>query len=268
MNPHLRSALITGAAAAVASLTVTIPANGQASKAQVYTPPRLHNGEPDFRGIWQVRTTTNWNIEGHPGAKGVAPSQSVIVDPADGKIPYQPWALARRQENFRNRLTADPQTRCYQAGVPRATLLPSPLQIVQSPGNVAIIYQDVHAYRVIYMDGRPHFERVDWWMGDSRGRWEGDVLVVDVMDLNDQTWLDMAGNFHSEAMHVVERYTRTGPDTLRYDATIEDPKVFARPWTMRVVLDRHKEPGFRITEDECEEDGRGERHHVRSTQSR
>ena len=268
MKSYLRRAVIAGAAVAAASMAVTRPATGQASRTQAYTPSHLRSGEPDFRGIWQVRTTTDQNIEGHPGGKGVAPSRSAIVDPADGKLPYQPSALARRAENFRNRLTADPQTKCYQAGVPRATYLGSPLQIVQSAGNLAIIYQDVHTYRVIYLDGRPHFDRVDWWMGDSRGQWDGDTLVVDVVDLNDQTWLDRAGNFHSEAMHVVERYTLTGPDTLRYEARIEDPKVFTKPWTMRVVLDRHKEPGFRIVEDECEEDGRGGRHHVRSTESR
>ena len=142
MNPHLRRAITTAAAAAIVSMAATIPATGQASKTGVYAPPRLRSGEPDFRGIWQVRTTVSWNVEGHPGEKGVAPSQTAIVDPAGGTLPYQPWALARRQENFKSRLTADPQTKCYQAGVPRATYLPSPLQIVQSALKELHVGQD------------------------------------------------------------------------------------------------------------------------------
>lgn len=268
MNQDLRRTIATVAGLAV--LSIALHAAGQAprSKDQPYAPPRLANGEPDFRGIWQVRTTADWGIEGHPAEKGIAASRSLIVDPPNGRIPYQPWALAKSRENFKNRRTEDPLTKCYQAGVPRATYLPSPLQIVQSAGNMAFIYQDAHTYRVIYLDGRPHYDRVDWWMGDSRGRWEKDSLVVNVVDLNDQTWLDGAGNFHSEAMHVVERYTLTGPDSLRYEAAIEDPKVFTGPWRLRVLLYRHKEPGFRILEDECEEDGQGLRRHVRSPASR
>src|SRR5262249_53858701 len=235
---------------------------------QSYAPARLRTGEPDLRGIWQVRGTIDWSVEGHPGEPGVAASKSIIVDPPNGRIPYQPWALAKSKENFKNRKTEDPQTKCFQAGVPRATYLPSPLQIVQSPGNLAIVYQDAHAYRVIYMDGRPHYDRVDWWMGDSRGRWDGNTLVVSVRDLNDQTWFDKAGHFHSDDMQVLERYTLTGPDTLQYEATIEDAKVFTQPWTLRLSLFRHKEPGFRIVEDECEEDAQGVKRHVRTASSR
>lgn len=224
---------------------------------------RLYSGEPDLRGIWQVQTTADWNIEGHAGEKGVAASKSIIVDPPNGKIPYQPWALAKRQENFKNRKTADPQNRCFQTGVPRATYLPSPLQIFQSAGNVALVYQDAHTFRIVYLDGRPHFDRVDWWMGDSRGHWEGETLVVDVVDLGGDTWFDKAGNFHSDAMHVTELYRLVNPDTLQYEATIEDSKVFTRPWKIRLRLARHKEPGFRILEDECEEDAQGVFRHVR-----
>jgi len=228
-----------------------------------FKPARLADGStPDFRGLWQAQGAAYVNIEGHPAQKGVAASKSIIVEPKDGKIPYQPAALTQRAENFKNRLTADPGSKCFQAGVPRATYLPSPLQIVQSPGNFAVIYQDVHAYRIIYLDGRPHIERIDWWMGDSRGRWDGDSLVVDVRDLNNETWFDMAGNHHSEDMQVMERYSMTGPDTLLYEATMTDPKTFTQPWKIRVTLQRHKEPGFRIIEDECLEDATGARHHV------
>jgi hypothetical protein len=230
---------------------------------QTFTPPRLHDGRtPDFRGIWQTRSSAYVNIEGHPALKAIPAAKSIIVDPPDGKIPYQTSALAIRDDNFRNRLTGDPSSRCAQAGVPRATYLPSPLQIVQSPGNFAIVYQDVHAYQIISLDDRPFYERIDWWMGDSRGRWDGDSLVVDVRDLNDETWFDQAGNHHSEDMRVMERYTLTGPNTLLYEATMSDPKVFTKPWKISVTLHRHKEPGFRIIEDECLEDANGVRHHV------
>ena len=228
-----------------------------------FVPPRLSDGvTPDFRGIWETRSTAYVNIEGHPRQNGVAASKSIVVIPADGKISYLPSALPQRDENFRNRATADPSSRCFQAGVPRATYLPHPLQIIQSPGNFALAYQDVHAYRIVYLDGRPHVERIDWWMGDSRGRWEGDSLVVDVRDLNDGTWFDQAGNHHSEDMRVIERYTRTGADTLLYEATMTDPKVFKQPWKISVSLQRHKEPGFRIIEDECADDGKNRRYHV------
>lgn len=243
----------------VCSWFVPTPAGAQ----QAVTTPRLYDGRtPDLRGIWQARSTAYVNIEGHPTRNGTPASKSIIVDPPDGRIPYQPWALAKRDENSRNRLTADPSSRCAQAGVPRATYMGSPLQIVQSPGNFAIVYQDVHTYRIIYLDDRPFYERIDWWMGDSRGRWDGDSLVVDVRDLNDETWFDQAGNHHSEDMRVMERYTLTGPDTLLYEATITDPKVFTKPWKISVTLQRHKEPGFRIVEDECLEDATGVRHHV------
>ena len=228
-----------------------------------FSPPRLSDGEtPDLRGIWQAEGTAHVNIEGHSAQKRIAASKSIIVDPADGVIPYRPEALAQRNANFKLRTTADPNIKCSQAGVPRANYMPSPLQILQSPGNFAIAYQDVHAFRIIYLDARPHVERIDWWMGDSRGRWEGDSLLVDVRDLNNETWFDQAGHHHSEDMRVIERYTLSGPDTLVYEATMRDPKIFTQPWTIKVTLRRQKEPGIRLIEDECLEDAKGARHHV------
>lgn len=253
---------MTRAAAVLYSVCWCLGATSAGAQ-QTFTPPRLYDGRtPDFRGIWETRSSAWLNIEGHTAATGIPAAKSIIVDPPDGKIPYQAWALAKRDENSRHGLTADPRGRCAQAGVPRATYLPTPLQIVQSPGNFAIIYQDVHTYRIIYLDNRPFYDRIDWWMGDSRGRWDGDSLVVEVRDLNDETWFDQAGNHHSEDMRVMERYTLTGPDTLRYDATMTDPKAFTKPWTISLTLQRHKEPGFRIIEDECLEDANGVRHHV------
>jgi hypothetical protein len=212
-----------------------------------FSPPRLWDGKtPDFRGIWQVRDTAYVNIEGHPAEKGIgiAASKSIIVDPPDGKIPYKPEALTKRQENYKNRATSDPSMKCYQTGVPRATYLPTPLQIVQSPGNFAIVYQDNHAFRVFQPNNRPHFDSADWWMGDTRYHWEGDTLIADVAALTDQLWLDQAGNFHSTDIHIVERYRMTGPDTLEYEARIEDPAVYSKPWTLRTALyaSRKREP--------------------------
>ena len=192
-------------------------------------PARLWDGKtPDFRGIWQVRDTAYVNIEGHPAEKGVAAAKSIVVDPPDGKIPYKPEALARREENYRSRATADPSIKCYQAGVPRATYLATPLQILQSPGNFAIVYQENHAFRVFHPDTRPHFDNTDWWMGDTRYRWDGDTLVADVVAQTDEAWLDQAGNFHSTDVHIIERYRLTAADTLEYEARIEDPAVYTK----------------------------------------
>ena len=245
------------------SISALLPMMAIPLGAQQFSPPHLSDGvTPDLRGIWQSSSTAYLNLEGHPARNGVPPSKSIVVEPADGKIPYLASARAQRDGNFKKRMTMDPSGRCFQAGVPRATYLAAPLQIVQSPGNFAIVYQDVHAFRIIYLDTRPHVERIDWWMGDSRGHWDGDSLVVDVRDLNNETWFDQAGNHHSEDMRVIERYTLTGADTLVYEATITDPKTFTRPWKISTTLQRDKEPGFRIVEDECLEDPSGARHHV------
>ena len=246
-------------------MATLIPGAGAqtAARQTAFSPARLGDGQtPDFRGIWQVHDTAYVNIEGHPAGKGIAASKSIIVDPSDGKIPYKTEALRQRQENYRTRATADPSLRCYQAGVPRATYLATPLQILQSPGNFAIVYQENHAFRVFHPDTRPHFDSTDWWMGDTRYRWEGDTLVADVAAMTDQAWLDQAGNFHSTEVHIVERYRLIGPDALEYEARIEDPVVYSMPWTLRTVLYRVKQPGARIIEDECLEDANGVRHHI------
>jgi len=262
--------VLWGTAVAAVIATLALVADAQIKKGPApFAPSRLWDGKtPDFRGIWQVRDTAYVNIEGHPAEKGIAASKSIVVDPPDGKIPYKPEALAQRQENYKNRSTADPSSKCFQAGVPRATYLATPLQILQSPGNFAIVYQENHAFRVFHPDTRPHFDATDWWMGDTRYRWEGDTLVADVVAQTDQAWLDQAGNFHSTEIHIVERYRMTGADTIEYEARIEDPVVYARPWTLRTVLHRIKEPGVRIIEDECLEDASGVRRHISPTDPR
>jgi hypothetical protein len=227
-----------------------------------YSPPRLADGTPDFRGIWQARSTAYVNLEGHPREKGLAAAKSMIVDPPEGKIPYLPDALTQRSKSYEDRTSADPASNCFQAGVPRATYLPTPFQIVQSAGNLAIVYTDNHAYRIVLPSGVPHDDGIDFFMGDSRGHWEGNTLIVDVTDLGDQTWLDSAGNYHSDQLHVVERYTLIGPDTMKYEATMDDPMVYAKPWTVRLLLYRDKTPGARIIEDECLEGADGLWHHI------
>jgi hypothetical protein len=255
--------LASSVGAGVVAMVVLAAAAQTTRPTPSFAPSRLWDGTtPDFRGIWQVRDTAYVNIEGHPGSKGIAASKSIVVDPPDGRIPYKPEALARRRDNYRARATADPAVYCYQPGVPRATYLPTPLQILQSPGNFAIVYQENHSFRVFQAAARPHFDNADWWMGDTRYRWDGDTLVADVASLTDQVWLDQAGNFHSTEVHILERYRLTGPDTLEYEARIEDPVVYTRPWTLRTVLFRLKQAGARIIEDECLEDASGVRHHV------
>ena len=222
-----------------------------AGRAAPFAPARLWDGKtPDFRGIWQVRGTAHQNVE------------RLVVDPPDGKIPYKPEALARRQQNYRSRATADPSLKCYQAGVPRATYVPMPLQILQSPGNFAIVYQENHAFRVFHPEGRPHFDATDWWMGDTRYRWQFDTLIADVVAMTDLAWLDQAGNFHSTEFHVVEKYRLTSANTLEYEARMEDPVVYSRPWTLRTTLHRVTQPDARIIEDECLEDANGIRRHI------
>ena len=216
---------------------------------QVPPLPRTPDGKPDLSGVWQVMNTAAWNIQDHSAQKGVPAGQGVVEG---NEIPYQPWAAARKKENFENRLTADPETKCYLPGVPRLTYMPYPFQIVQKPTYLAILYEYVHAVRHIFMDESPHPPgHIDWWLGDSRGRWEGDTLVVDLIHFNDQTWFDRAGNFHSDELHVVERYTPIDPDHINYEVTIEDPKVFTRPWKMSMPLYRRVEKNIQVLEYEC-----------------
>jgi hypothetical protein len=231
------------AMAALVSLA-TVPAAGQVSGSL----PRTADGKPDLSGVWQAVTTANWNLQAHAAEKDVPAGLGVVEG---DEIPYQPWAAAKKQENLKNRATADPESKCYLPGVPRITYMPYPFQILQTPKHVAILYEYVHAVRRIYIDS-PHPEGpIEWYMGDSRGRWEGDTLVVDNVHFTDQTWFDRAGNFHSEALHVIERYTPISPYHIQYEVTVEDPKVFTRPWKMSMPLYRRMEKNIRVLEYEC-----------------
>jgi hypothetical protein len=213
--------------------------------------PRLPDGKPNLSGIWQTLNTANFNIEPHQAQEGIPAGLGVVEG---GELPYQPWALGKRKENYAHRATADPEAKCYLPGVPRLTYAGLPFQIFQnsSADKITILSEYAHANRYIYTNGSKHPSGyIDWWMGDSRGRWEGDTLVVDTTDFNDQTWFDRAGNFHSDALHVTERFTLTDADHIEYQARIEDPKVFTRPWNMNMILYRHKEKDFQLLEYEC-----------------
>jgi hypothetical protein len=237
--------------------SVPTAAQGAANDGR-YTAPRTELGHPDLRGIWQVNNTAAWDIQDHsaqllpglPAHFGIPAGQGVVEG---NEIPYQPWALEKKKENSEKRLTDDPDAQCNMPGVPRAVYMPYPFQIFQFSNRVVILYEYLHIVRQIYTDGSPHPKSfpVDLWMGDSRGRWEGNTLVVDVVGFEPSTWFDRAGNFHSEALHIVERYTRTGPDHMLYEATIEDPKVFTRPWKMSMPVYRRMEPNAQLLEFEC-----------------
>ena len=216
--------------------------------------------KPDFNGIWQALGTAHWDLEGHEarpgpvvalGALGAIPPGLSVVE--GGSIPYKPEAEAKRKENRESWLTRDPAVKCFMPGVPRATYMPFPFQIVQTPELVLISYEFASAARVIYMD-RPDFESpFDTWMGHSIGRWEGETLVVNVTSQVPDTWFDSSGNFHTDALRVEERYTRIGRDALMYEATIEDPNVFTRPWKIRLPLYRRLEQNAQLLEFKCVE---------------
>jgi hypothetical protein len=222
--------------------------------------PRTADSKPDFNGIWQAIGSAHWNIEPRAadfgpvaelGAIGAIPGSLGIVE--GGLIPYTAEARAKQQENRADWLALDPVVKCYMPGIPRATYLPFPFQIIQSPDHVVMAYEFASASRIVYMD-RPDFEApIFSWMGHSRGRIEGDSLVIDVSDQVPDTWLDHAGNHHSDALRVTERYTHLGPNTLMYEATLEDPNVYSSAWTLKLPLYRRLDENMQLLEYKCVE---------------
>jgi hypothetical protein len=184
------------------------------------------------------------------GAVGAVPPGLGVVE--GDELPYRPEALAKKRENQENWLTRDPEIKCYLPGVPRATYMPHPFQIFQNASQMFIAYQYAGTVRDIFLKD-PGPAPVESWMGQSVGRWDGDTFVVDVTGFNDQTWFDRAGNFHSDALHVVERYTRRNQDVMTYEATIDDPKVFTRPWKMSMALYRRQERNAQLMDFKCVE---------------
>ena len=225
------------------------PLPGAAQTSASYAPPRTPDGQPDLQGIWQVLNTAAWDIQDHGASLGVPAGRGVVEG---NEIPYTAAALAKKQQNLKNHDALDPVNRCVLPGVPRITYLPYPFQIVQQADRVTILHEYSHVVRFIYMNGNPHpAGHIDWYMGDSRGRWDGNSLVVDVTDFNDETWFDRAGNFHSDALHLVERFTPTDRDHMVYEVTVEDPKVFTRPWKMSMPLYRRQEKDAELLEYDC-----------------
>jgi hypothetical protein len=191
-------------AAALACASVLFPATTSVAQAAETASaiPRTAGGKPDFSGLWQTLSTADWDLEPHGARKDALAGLGVVVG---GEIPYQAWAAEKRKENFEKREELDPRNKCYLPGIPRATYSPYPFQIFQGDSHLTLLYEYAHTARTIHTNGTKHLEgHIDWWLGDSRGHWEGDTLVVDVIHFNDQTWLDHSGNFHSDALHVVE----------------------------------------------------------------
>ena len=272
------STVVTVLAAFSIGAVVAVGVTGSASQAPDPSarPAQTPDGRPNFNGVWQALNEAHWDLEAHealPGMvmqEGVYPYEYARVPAApvvalgaaagvpgsmgvvqgDGRIPYTPEALAIKEENGANWIDRDPELKCYLPGTPRAMYMPYPFQIVQGADEITIAYEFSSATRIIHL--RDHAEpAIDSWMGWSNGRWEGDTLVVDVTGFNGQTWFDRAGNFHSNALHVVERYTPVTPYHLDYEVTIEDPSVFERPWTMRMPLYRRMDAGAQVMDFRC-----------------
>lgn len=270
------------AAAVILSCAACAPADPQPGVEAVAAPvqqtpssaiPRTPSGKPDFNGIWQVLSTANNNLEAAPakaahamapgdfvpvpapeivamGAVGSVPASFSVVE--GGVIPYKPEALARRLENQTNWLSSDPEIKCYMPGVPRATYMPHPFQIFQSEEAMFIAYSFAGAVRNIYLED-PGPPPLDAWMGQSYGYWEGDTFVVEVTGLDDRTWFDRAGNYHTYKLKVTERYTMESANVIQYQATMEDPDLFERPWTISMPIYRRLEEGFELPQFKCVE---------------
>ena len=249
---------ILAAGLAIAGLLFSVGSIRAQQQAQNYRAPRTKDGKPDLNGIWQAINTANWDIEGHGAAPGpmwqlgaefsVPPGLGIVEG---GPIPYKPEALKTKKENFADRMNRDPEIKCYLPGVPRAMYMPYPFQIIQSPDQIMMVFEYAGALRTIYMK---HSDApADSWMGWSNGKWDGESLVVTTSDFIDKSWFDRAGNFHSDELKITERLTTVDKDHLNYEATIEDPKVFTRPWKISMPLYRIVEKNAQVIEYKCVE---------------
>ena len=245
-------------ARAGAGLAVFLLAAGSAAAQSDVS--RAFDGNPDLNGVWQAIGTAHWDLEDHPAGAGppdmgtigaIPPGQGVVVG---GEIPYRADALAQKRQNFDNRWTDDPELKCFMPGVPRAAYLPYPFRIIQGDRQIMFIYGFAEANRTVHMDKEnPEPPPLDTWMGRSHGHWEGDTLVVEAEGFNGEAWLDRAGNYAGAGLRVVERYTPLGPNAIRYEATLEDPDVFTRPWTIEMPLYRRLEANAQVLEFKCVE---------------
>jgi hypothetical protein len=247
----------TLAAAATSLLVLAATVSAQLGEPG-YQAPRTPDGNPDLNGIWQALGSAHWDLEGHAARKGPIPQLGALgAIPAGlgvvegGKIPYKASAEQKRDENRVDWLKLDPAVKCYMPGIPRATYMPFPFQILQTPSKIMFAYEFASTTRVVHLDRAGTEADIDSWMGYSLGRWEGDTLVIDVTAQMPDTWFDSAGNHHSSALRVEERYTPIGPNSLHYEATIEDPEVFTRPWKISMPLYRRLEPNAQLLEFKC-----------------
>jgi len=272
--PRLKTVIVTLVAAACGALitAAAIPLAGQGPTA-AYRAPRTPDGKPDLNGMWQTLNEANYDIEMHMarpalalragpygpvpaapvlalGAVGAVPPGMGVVE--GGEIPYKPDALAKKKDNQEHWLERDPEIKCYLPGVPRATYMPYPFQIFQSPTALFIAYEYDGAVRNVYLKD-PGPAPIDSWMGQSVAKWEGDTLVIEASGFNDSSWLDRSGNFHSDQLKVVERYTRTAPDVISYEATLTDPDVYTRPWKISMPLYRRLEKNAQLMDFKCVE---------------
>jgi hypothetical protein len=226
---------------------------------------RLADGKPDMQGYWETANFfTAFDLETRAKEEyGIPAGKGVVIDPPDGKIPYQPWAMEKKKDLMEHHLFEDPQAHCYLSGVPRQMYTPFGFQILQPVGSVVLLYEAFHSYRIIPLDNRPHIpDTIRLFEGDSRGHWEGDTLVVDVTNQNPGTWFDMAANFHSDALHVVERFTMKDSNTIRYEATLDDVKVFTRPFTIAFNLVRNHAGDYEQMEYACVEGEKDLQHYT------
>ena len=239
-----------------------------------WTPPRTPDGQPDIQGVWgsadsgafskQIEPVAHLESLGMPRSSGFSQSNSgrsslvrrspkltLVVDPPNGILPHQPWALERRNSVMRGYVSPEPwqmdtQTPGWPNGVPRCHIYSSlegsvggPWRILQGSGYVLFLYETQHEFRYVSLDGRPQpGEDIKLWMGSSRGHWEGNTLVIETTNHNDSTRFDVVGNFHSDEMRVTERFAYVDQDTLEYTATVDDPQVYTRPWTIAITNTR------------------------------
>ena len=257
MKSGLKTVVFVTAAVLLVVSRSAGPVGAQSADGQV---ARAWDGKPDLNGVWQAMNTANWDLQDHPARPGMnalgvmsatPPGLGVVVG---GEIPYQKAALAKKQQNYEKRFTEDPEAKCFMPGVPRATYMPYPFQIVQGNQKIMIVYGFAEASRTIHMDkAKPEPAPIDTWMGRSHGRWENDTLVVEASGFNGEAWFDRAGNYASAALKVVERYTPVGRNVINYEATIEDSTVFTKPWVIRMPLYRRLEENARVLEFKCVE---------------
>jgi len=258
-------ALLSASASAQTAAPKITPAGGgnlagaspkiNMAKAKAFQPRKTEFGHPNLEGIWQPRTSgAAYSILPHPGGFFLGQgSETGIVE--GGVLPYQPWALEQVKYR-RDHVELDPTGHCHYEGVPHSLYFT--FQIFQTPTQIAFVHENMHAWRLIYLTGE-HPKDYLTWMGDSRAHWDGNTLVVDVTDNNDKSVFDMAGHFHSDQLRVVERYTLQDENTLIWEATLTDPKVFTRPVKMHFPLVRAAKD-YAIMESGCFEDERDQTH--------